>query len=128
MLKAALKKDPSLKLLSKTKLYATLKDQGVTKKEIDTPEPAWYLGKKVYCVHDGTKYKHVCRGIPATTIDEHGTRTALMDTSIYERVFKGESVQREYASMKRSLKGTAGIEIMRQVRTINPSGEYKTYY
>ena len=34
-LQAALKKDPGLKLLSKSKLYATLKHQGVTKKQVD---------------------------------------------------------------------------------------------
>ena len=34
-LQAAIKKDPGLKLLSRSKLYATLKDQGVTKKQVD---------------------------------------------------------------------------------------------
>ena len=34
-LQAALKKDPGLKLLSKTKVYATLKDKGVTRKQIE---------------------------------------------------------------------------------------------
>jgi hypothetical protein len=105
---------------------------GSVKVEMDTEKPAYFLNKKFYTVHDGTKYKCIAKGIPATTIKEDGTKVSLLDLSIYERVYEHKegvsaAITVEFASLTKRLVGAASVKAVQQTRTINSLHCYQEY-
>ena len=104
---------------------------GSVKVEMDTDQPSYFLNKKFYTVHDGSKHKCVAKGIPAQTITEDGTKVKLLDLSIYERVYAHQpgdpAITVQFASMVRRLQGVVSVKAVQQTRTINSLHCYKEY-
>lgn len=97
---------------------------GNVKVEKDTDEVSYFLGKKFYAIGDLYKIK----GIPLKTIDEAGNDIQLVNTELYEAVFRGESVVKEFCTLKKSLFGERTyISSHRMTRTIKPAMSYKVY-
>jgi hypothetical protein len=97
---------------------------GNIKVEKDTDEVSYFLGKKFYCIGDLYKIK----GIPLKTIDEAGNDVYLVDQSLYEDVYQGKTVVREFYTMKKSLFGErCEISSHKMSRTVKPAMEYKEY-
>ena len=97
---------------------------GNIKVEKDTDEVSYFLGKKFYCIGDLYKIK----GIPLKTIDEAGNDVYLVDQSLYEDVYQGKSIVREFYTMKKTLFGERSeISSHKMSRTVKPAMEYKEY-
>ena len=97
---------------------------GNVKVEKDFQGTSYFLGKKFYCIGDLYKIK----GIPLKTIDEFGNDVKLVDEELYEKVFNGQSVVKEFYTMKKSLfSEKTYISSHKMKRSINPAMEYKKY-
>ena len=97
---------------------------GNIKVEKDTDDVSYFLGKKFYCIGDLYKIK----GIPLKTIDEAGNDVYLVDQSLYEDVYQGKSIVREFYTMKKTLFGErCEISSHKMTRTVKPAMEYKEY-
>lgn len=97
---------------------------GNVKVEKDTDATSYFLGKKFYCIGDLYKIK----GIPLKTIDEYGNDVVLVDQSLYEAVYNGETVRREFYTMKKSLYGeSTQISCHKMSRCVRPAMTYKHY-
>lgn len=111
---------------SKSSFYpiAIGSELGNVKVEKNTDEVSYFLGKKFYCIGDLYKIK----GIPLKTIDDAGNDINLVDESLYEDVYSGKTVAREFKTMKKVLFGEktyiAGFTMS---RTIRPAMEYKLW-
>ena len=80
--------------------------------------------KKFYCIGDLYKIK----GIPLKTIDQHGNDVMLVDTQLYEDVFNGKTVVKEFYTMKKALfADKTSMSAHKWSRTINPCMTYKVY-
>lgn len=90
---------------------------------------AYFLGKKFYCItmEDGKNIYRV-KGIPQSTIDDEGNIITLVDTKLYEDVYKGEEVTKTFKTLKKSLftKETT-ISSHSITRTIKPNCKYNIY-
>lgn len=90
---------------------------------------AYFLGKKFYCItmEDGKNIYRV-KGIPQSTIDDDGNSITLVDTKLYEDVYKGEEVTKTFKTLKKSLftKETT-ISSHSITRTIKPNCKYNIY-
>ncbi len=94
------------------------------KVEKDTDATSYFLGKKFYCIGDLYKIK----GIPLKTIDEYGNDVVLVDQSLYDAVYHGETVRREFYTMKKSLYGeSTQISCHKMSRCVRPAMTYKHY-
>lgn len=99
-------------------------DLGNVKVEKDTDAVSYFLGKKFYCIGDLYKIK----GIPLKTIDEHGNDVKLVDESLYEDIYNGKTLVKEFYTMKKSLfSESTYISSHKMSRTIKPAMEYKLY-
>ena len=99
-------------------------DLGNVKVEKDTDAVSYFLGKKFYCIGDLYKIK----GIPLKTIDELGNDVKLVDASLYEDIFNGKKVQKQFYTMKKVLfADETYISTHKMKRTISPATEYKLY-
>lgn len=97
---------------------------GNVKVEKDTDEVSYFLGKKFYAIGDLFKIK----GIPLKTIDEYGNDVRLVDTELYDTIYRGEVVVKEFYTMKKSLFGEKiYISSHKMKRTITGNMEYKLY-
>lgn len=97
---------------------------GNVKVEKDTKEVSYFLGKKFYCIGDLYKIK----GIPLKTIDEYGNDVKLVDESLYENIYSGKSLVKEFYTMKKSLFGEhTQISSHKMTRSIKPAMDYKLY-
>ena len=97
---------------------------GNVKVEKDTDATSYFLGKKFYCIGDLYKIK----GIPLKTIDEYGNDVVLVDQSLYDAVYHGETVRREFYTMKKSLYGeSTQISCHKMSRCVRPAMAYKHY-
>jgi len=97
---------------------------GNVKVEKDTNATSYFLGKKFYCIGDLYKIK----GIPLKTIDEYGNDVVLVDQSLYDAVYNGETVHREFYTMKKSLYGeSTQISCHKMSRCVRPAMAYKHY-
>jgi hypothetical protein len=97
---------------------------GNVKIEKDTDATSYFLGKKFYCIGDLYKIK----GIPLKTIDEYGNDVVLVDQSLYDAVYNGETVRREFYTMKKSLYGeSTQISCHKMSRCVRPAMTYKHY-
>lgn len=99
-------------------------DLGNVKVEKDTNEISYFLGKKFYCIGDLYKIK----GIPLKTIDKYGNDVKLVDESLYEDIYNGKTLVKEFYTMKKSLfSQITYISSHKMTRTIKPAMEYKLY-
>lgn len=97
---------------------------GNVKVEKDTTATSYFLGKKFYCIGDLYKIK----GIPLSTIDEHGNDVELVNTQLYQDVFDGKTVKVDFQTMKKALFAERTfISSHTMSRTINPKKGYKLY-
>ena len=104
-------------------------DLGNIKLEHMSVGPSYFLGKKFYyliCEEDG----EICRikGIPFSTITDAGTRKTLVNRELYEAVFQGQVVVKEFASIRRTLDGDTRLNAFIQHRTIKPTMEKYPIY
>ena len=88
---------------------------GNVKQEKDEKGVCHFLGKKFYQIGKTFKVK----GIPMKTIMEDGTFTNIIDKSIFERVYSGESIRVEYTTLQKNLYGRTYISTHKCHRTIN---------
>ena len=99
-------------------------DLGNVKVEKDTTDVSYFLGKKFYCIGDLYKIK----GIPLKTIDEYGNDVELVNTDLYERVYKGEKVVKEFYTMKKALfADNTYISSHKMSRTVNACMKYQEW-
>ena len=117
-------------------------DLGNLKIEKSTPvgQVSYFLGKKFYNItlnndyingnrdkNDENNYK--IKGIPQTTIDDYGKKVFLVDTPLYEDIYKGKVTTRSFQTLRKAL-FTESTHISSHVltRTIRPNQSYKFYY
>ena len=99
-------------------------DLGNVKVEKDTTDVSYFLGKKFYCIGDLYKIK----GIPLKTIDEYGNDVELVNTELYESIYNGKSVVKEFYTMKKALFAeNTYISSHKMSRTVKPCMEYKEW-
>ena len=97
------------------------------KKASSQDEPAYFLGKKFYCI-TGKKNTYKIKGIPQNTIDDEGNKISLVDVSLYEEVYAGNIIKRSFKTLKRNLFGDkTQISCHNASRSVNPNCEYKLY-
>jgi hypothetical protein len=114
---------------------------GNVKMEKSTPkgQVAYFLGKKFYNITLNNDYltkprdandKNIYRmkGIPNTTLEDDGSIKYLVDTQMYEDVYNGSVVVKEFGTLKKQLLGRRlSICTLKMSRRINPSGKYELY-
>jgi len=89
---------------------------------------SYWLGKKFYYYATASKEVMRIKGIPQTTLAEDGTRVALVDRRMYEEVFAGRSVVKEYATLTKHFFGKeVQIQAHRTRRTVRPMCMYGVY-
>lgn len=90
---------------------------------------AYFLGKKFYCITmpDGKNIMRI-KGIPQSTIDDHGRKIQLVNTELYEDIYAGKSRTKEFQTLRKAL-FTQQTHISSHVirRTINPNQKYSCY-
>ena len=68
------------------------------------------------------------KGIPQKTIAEDGTSIQLVDRSLYEQVYAGRTVTKEYATLTKQFFGkVVKIQAHRTQRTVRPMCMYGVY-
>lgn len=113
--------------------FTTIKygdDLGNVKIEKSTKEgqDAYFLGKKFYCITDTKESTYKVKGIPKSTIDDEGNKIQLVDKSLYETIFAGEKIVKEFKTLKRNLfQQETNISAFTAKRTINPNMKYKKW-
>jgi hypothetical protein len=96
---------------------------GNVKQEKDCDEPCYFLGKKFYLIGDILRIK----GIPLSTIDDWGNKINLVDSTLYETIYNGESVRVQYKSLVKCLYGDTRVCEVINHRTVKPSGKMSLY-
>ena len=97
---------------------------GNVKVEKDTDAVSYFLGKKFYCIGDLYKIK----GIPLKTIDEYGNDVELVNQQLYEDIYNGREIRKEFYTMKKTLYGEqTQISSHKMSRSIKPAMPYKHY-
>jgi hypothetical protein len=91
---------------------------GNVKQEHETVGETYFNGKKNYYLKD-TEGKQVMKmkGIPLTSIDEHGNKYQIVDKSFYERIYAGEVIESRFTTMTKALFGTTAIRAHYMTRT-----------
>jgi len=105
-------------------------DLGNVKIEKSTKEgqDAYFLGKKFYCITDTKENTYKVKGIPKATIDDEGNKIQLVDVSLYEKIFAGEKIVKQFKTLKRNLfQQETNISAFTAKRTINPNMKYKKW-
>ena len=98
-------------------------------KTTEEGQVAYFLGKKFYCITMPDD-KHIMRvkGIPQSTIDDHGNKIQLVDEALYESVYNGHCMTKEFQTLRKALftqKTHISSHIIR--RTIKPNMTYREY-
>ena len=120
-------------------------DVGNLKIEKTTPNGtvSYFLGKKFYLImkdmdtfgiprgEKDVKDKiniYRVKGIPQKTIEKDGTYTFLVDTNLYEDVYNGETVNKTFSTLRKSLfNSKTQISTHELTRRVRPNCEYKLY-
>ena len=90
---------------------------------------SYWLGKKFYYYQtaEGKEAMRI-KGIPQKTIVEDGTSIQLVDRSLYEQVYAGRTVTKEYATLTKQFFGkVVKIQAHRTQRTVRPMCMYGMY-
>lgn len=96
---------------------------GCMKNEYDTNEVSYFLEKKFYTIGGSMKIK----SIPLKTVDRHGNTVQLVSKNWYERVYKGETIEAEFNTMKKNLWGQTKISSHTMKRIVRPMNKYSEY-
>ncbi len=102
-------------------------DLGNLKIEKSTKEGqvAYFLGKKFYCITTDKEPIMRIKGIPQKTIDEHGNKISLVDINLYNDVYNGKTIRREFFTLKKQLfVQKTNISQLKTSRRIKPNQEY----
>jgi hypothetical protein len=90
---------------------------------------SYWLGKKFYYYQtaEGKEAMRI-KGMPQKTIAEDGTSIQLVDRTLYERVYAGQMVVKEYATLTKQFFGKdVKIQAHRTQRTVRPMCMYNVY-
>jgi hypothetical protein len=90
---------------------------------------SYWLGKKFYYYQtaEGKEAMRI-KGMPQKTIAEDGTSIQLVDRALYEDVYAGQTVTKEYATLTKHFYGKeVKIQAHRTQRTVRPMCVYKLY-
>ena len=90
---------------------------------------SYFLGKKFYyleCVKECQEVMRI-KGIPLSTIDEAGNRIGLVNKSFYERIYGGEEIKSEFATLQKKLFGNTRITSHRMTRITRPNMKYHVW-
>ncbi len=90
---------------------------------------SYFLGKKFYyleCVKEKEEVMRI-KGIPLSTIDEAGNKVRLVDKSFYERIYGGEEIKSEFATLQKKLFGGTKITAHRMTRITRPNMKYHVW-
>ena len=91
-------------------------------------QDAYFLGKKFYCITDTKENTYKVKGIPKSTIDDEGNKIQLVDVSLYETIYAGVKIVKEFKTLKRNLfQQETNISAFTAKRTINPNMKYKKW-
>ena len=116
-------------------------DLGNLKIEKTTQEgqPAYFLGKKFYCITMNNDYnnkprdekdKNIYRikGFPQKTINADGSEKYLVDVSLYDDAYNGKDITKSFQTLKKSLFcERTRITAYTMTRTIKGKKDYKLY-
>jgi len=90
---------------------------------------SYWLGKKFYYYQtaEGKEAMRI-KGMPQKTIAEDGTSIQLVDRALYETVYSGQAVTKEYATLTKHFYGKeVKIQAHRTQRTVRPMCMYELY-
>jgi hypothetical protein len=90
---------------------------------------SYWLGKKFYYYQtaEGKEAMRI-KGMPQKTIAEDGTSIQLVDRALYESVYAGQTVTKEFATLTKQLFGKeVKIQAHRTKRTVRPMCMYELY-
>ena len=90
---------------------------------------SYWLGKKFYYYQtaEGKEAMRI-KGMPPKTIAEDGTSIQLVDRALYETVYSGQTVTKEYATLTKHFYGKeVKIQAHRTQRTVRPMCMYELY-
>ena len=91
---------------------------------------SYWLGKKFYYMYDHGDVIRI-KGIPMTTIDDHGNRVTLVNKSLYEQVYVwkpgNKPIKREFKTLRKNFFGQTMISSHTMSRTITPRMTYNVY-
>ena len=106
----------------------------------DEGQVSYFLGKKFYNITLNNDYLdknrdsndkdniYKIKGVPLSTISKDGSKKYLVDTNLYEKVYKGETVPITFSTLKRNLFDTeTSIMAYDMTRNVKPNCEYKFY-
>lgn len=90
----------------------------------------YFLGKKFYCIEkEVNKFTYKIKGIPCNTISDNGTKINLVDLQLYEDIYNGKTVNKEFKCLKKKLYGEKTIIMSYNMsRKISPNTDYKEYF
>jgi len=102
---------------------------GSLKRESTSVGSSYWLGKKFYYYQtsDGKEAMRI-KGMPQKTIAADGTSVQLVDRVLYEQVYAGQAVTKEYATLTKQFFGKeVKIQAHRTRRTVRPMCMYGLY-
>lgn len=100
-------------------------------------KPAWFIAKKCYCImendiiersvskKDENVYK--MKSIKQRTLTEDGKPVIIVDSTHFERIYKGETILFTFSNLSSNLWGDTRISSFMMTRRVQPMGEYKFY-
>jgi hypothetical protein len=100
---------------------------GNVKPEHVSSGDSYWLGKKFYYMDDNGEDVYRIKGIPKKTIDKYGNDVVLVNKKLYEDVYNGNEVKKEFYTLTKTLFGKTQITSHKSSRTIKPNMEYKEY-
>lgn len=105
-------------------------DLGNLKIEKSTKENqvAYFLGKKFYCITTDNEPIMRIKGIPQQTIDEYGNKVQLVNIDLYNDVYNGKVITKEFFTLKKQLfTQKTNISQLKMKRDIKPNGKYELF-
>ena len=103
---------------------------GNIKIEHESQNESYWLGKKFYFLEDHGDVIRI-KGVPVSTIDDHGNKVTLVDKSLYEQVYAwkpgDEPIKKEFKTLRKNLFGKTMISAHTMSRSITPRMAYSVY-
>ena len=101
-------------------LYCCGSELGNIKKEKENDSISYFLMKKTYCISfkDESKNVYKAKGIPNKTIDQFGNSVKLLNVQMYEDLYNGKEVKKEYYTLIKTLFGEVKISSHKMSRTL----------
>ncbi len=99
-------------------------------------KPSWFLGKKFYCImendiverpFENDKNIYRIKGVKQRTLNEDGKQKIIVDSTHYERIYKGETIPFTFSNLVSNLWGETCIYSYQMTRRVKPMGVYRLY-